>query len=52
MALTCVAHYAKDLSTRLVKDKHFPLGVRPFTICEYARLQGFPDNYFPVYLFS
>jgi DNA (cytosine-5)-methyltransferase 1 len=36
-----------------VKDKRFPLGVRPFTICEYARLQGFPDDdYFPVYLFS
>jgi DNA (cytosine-5)-methyltransferase 1 len=35
----------KDLSTRLVKDKNFPLGVRPFTIREYARLQGFPDDF-------
>lgn len=45
LAPTCVAHYAKDLSTRLVKDASFPLGVRPFTIREYARLQGFPDDY-------
>lgn len=45
-APTCVAHYAKDLSTRLVKDKRFPGGLRPFTIREYARLQGFPDDFF------
>ncbi len=45
LAPTCVAHYAKDVSTRLVKDKNFPLGVRPFTIREYARLQGFPDDF-------
>lgn len=44
-APTCVAHYAKDLSTRLIKDPSYPLGVRPFTIREYARLQGFPDDY-------
>lgn len=44
VAPTCVAHYAKDLGTRMVKDKKSPVGVRPFTIREYARLQGFPDS--------
>lgn len=43
LAPTCVAHYAKDVSTRLVKDERFPYGVRPYTPREYARLQGFPD---------
>ncbi|MFC5046925.1 DNA cytosine methyltransferase [Aquimarina hainanensis] len=45
IAPTCVAHYAKDKSTRLVKDKRFPLGVRPYSVREYARLQGVPDWY-------
>lgn len=45
LAPTCVAHYAKDLSTRLVADKKFPHRVRPFSIREYARLQGFPDDF-------
>ena len=45
MAPTCVAHYAKDLSTRLVKDKNTKYGLRPFSIREYARLQGFPDDF-------
>lgn len=45
LAPTCVAHYAKDLSTRLVVDKRFPQGVRPYTVREYARLQGVPDGY-------
>jgi DNA (cytosine-5)-methyltransferase 1 len=40
VAPTCVAHYSKDLSTRMVKVGNT---VRPFTIREYARLQGFPD---------
>lgn len=38
-----VAHYSKDPGTRLVKDKNFKYGVRPYTPREYARLQGFPD---------
>lgn len=46
VAPTCVAHYAKDLSTRLVKDKRAKHGVRPFSIREYARLQGFPDDFY------
>lgn len=45
MAPTCVAHYAKDLSTRLVMDKRADYGVRPFSIREYARLQGFPEDF-------
>jgi DNA (cytosine-5)-methyltransferase 1 len=45
LAPTCVAHYSKDLSTRLVKDGRFPNGVRPYTVREYARLQGLPDSY-------
>lgn len=45
VAPTCVAHYAKDLSTRLVRDVRFPHGVRPYTVREYARLQGVPDGF-------
>ncbi|MGB4776330.1 MAG: DNA cytosine methyltransferase [Daejeonella sp.] len=45
IAPTCVAHYSKDLSTRLVKDKKSKYGVRPFSVREYARLQGFPDDF-------
>lgn len=45
LAPTCVAHYAKDLSTRLVKDRNSMYGVRPFSVREYARLQGFPDDF-------
>lgn len=45
IAPTCVAHYAKDQGTRLVKDKAYPYGLRPFTVREYARLQGFPDDF-------
>ena len=49
IAPTCVAHYAKDKSTRLVKDKRYPHGVRPYSVREYARLQGVPDWFtFPV----
>lgn len=46
IAPTCVAHYAKDLGTRLVKDKKAKYGVRPFSVREYARLQGFPDDFY------
>lgn len=45
IAPTCVAHYAKDLGTRLVKDPKSENGLRPFSIREYARLQGFPDDF-------
>ena len=49
IAPTCVAHYAKDKSTRLVADKRYPMGVRPYSVREYARLQGLPDSFvFPV----
>ena len=49
IAPTCVAHYAKDKSTRLIVDKRFPMGVRPYSVREYARLQGVPDWFqFPV----
>ena len=43
IAPCAAAHYAKDQSTRLVKDKRFPHGVRPYSPREYARLQGVPD---------
>jgi DNA (cytosine-5)-methyltransferase 1 len=45
LAPTCVAHYAKDVSTRAIKDKRFPHGIRPYTVREYARLQGLPDTF-------
>lgn len=45
IAPTCVAHYSKDLSTRLVKDHKAKYGIRPFSVREYARLQGFPDDF-------
>ncbi len=49
IAPTCVAHYAKDKSTRLVVDKRFPMGVRPYSVREWARLQGLDDSFiFPV----
>lgn len=44
-APTCVAHYSKDRGTRLVVDKSHPLGVRPYSVREWARLQGIPDSY-------
>lgn len=42
IAPTCVAHYAKDRGTRMVKDGK---RIRPYTVREYARLQGFPDSF-------
>lgn len=49
LAPTCVAHYAKDKSTRLVVDKRYPMGVRPYSLREWARLQGLSDDFiFPV----
>ncbi len=44
IAPTCVAHYMKDQGTRMVKDNRYPHGLRPFTVREYARLQGVPDD--------
>ncbi|UTM60442.1 DNA cytosine methyltransferase (plasmid) [Photobacterium sp. CCB-ST2H9] len=46
IAPCCVAHYAKDKSTRLVVDKRYPMGVRPYSVREWARLQGLPDSFF------
>lgn len=40
VAPTAIAHYAKDISTRLLDDGK---RIRPYTPREYARLQGFPD---------
>ena len=46
----CVAHYSKDQGTRVIKDKKFLNGVRPFTVREYARLQGVPEDFiFPTH---
>lgn len=45
VAPLCVAHYGRDRSTRLVRDRRFPRGVRPYTVREYARLQGVPDSF-------
>lgn len=45
LAPTCVAHYSKDLSTRLVKDPKAKYGVRPFSVREYARLQGVLEDF-------
>ncbi len=42
IAPCCVAHYSKDRGTRLIKDGN---RVRPYTVKEYARLQGFPDSF-------
>lgn len=42
IAPCCIAHYAKDISTRLVRDGGW---IRPYTPREYARLQGFPDSF-------
>lgn len=49
IAPTCVAHYARDKSTRLVVDRRYPMGVRPYSVREWARLQGLDDDFvFPV----
>lgn len=49
VAPLCVAHYHKDKSTRLVKDERYPMSVRPYSVREFARLQGVPDSFeFPV----
>ncbi len=45
IAPTCVAHYSKDLSTRLVADKRFKHGARPYSVTEWCRLQGVPDDF-------
>jgi DNA (cytosine-5)-methyltransferase 1 len=45
LAPTAVAHYSKDISTRVLKDKRFKYSIRPYTNIEYSRLQGFPDSF-------
>lgn len=45
IAPTCVAHYSKDLGTRLIRDRNCEYSMRPFSVREYARLQGFPDDF-------
>ncbi len=45
IAPTCVAHYHKDRGTRLIADRRFPYSARPYTVREYARLQGVPDSF-------
>lgn len=53
IAPTCLANYNTDMGTRLVKDRKYEYGLRPFTIREYARLMGVPDDYiFPDFNFS
>lgn len=42
---TCVAHYARDRGTTLIEDPNGYRGLRPFTVREYARLMGIPDNF-------
>ena len=41
---TCIAHYANDQSTTMVELDDGTL--RPYSVREYARLQGFPDEFF------
>lgn len=49
LAPTALAHYGKDRSTRVLVDKRYPFGVRPYSVREYARLQGLEDSFvFPV----
>ena len=49
VAPTCVAHYSKDKRTRLVVDKRYPMGVRPYSVNEWAALQGLDSTFtFPV----
>lgn len=45
VAPTCVAHYGRDRSTRLVKDRRYKHGARPYSVREWARLQGVPDSF-------
>ena len=40
---TCLAHYASDQSTTMVKREDGTL--TPYSVREYARLQGFPDDF-------
>ena len=49
IAACCLAHYGRDRSCNVVVDKRFEHGVRPYTVREFARLQGLPDSFhFPV----
>lgn len=42
---TCVAHYARDRGTTLITDPKGYKGLRPFSVREYARLMGIPDEF-------
>jgi len=42
IAPSCLAHYSKDQSTRLINDGK---NIRPYTVKEFSRLQGFPDDF-------
>jgi DNA (cytosine-5)-methyltransferase 1 len=44
-ARTLLANYGKNKGHQVVLDPDVPQGYRPFTVREYARLMGFPDDY-------
>lgn len=44
-ARTCLAQYGKNKGHQVIVDPAVPVGYRPFTVREYARVMGFPDSY-------
>lgn len=42
---TLLANYGKNKGHQVVLDPDVPEGFRPFTVKEYARIMGFPENY-------